>query len=744
MIQCVVAGVVVGLCALHAGWWRGGLRRDQAAWTLAWSLVLASVSLVNGLLGAVSPGGVMSALLLARFCLVGAAVVLSIPVARAYTGAGQARPLLVGTIAWYGLAAVLWLTTDLVFAHRHVDGLPVYGPLATAAVLVPLAAVALYVQRSVRNLPLTLVGAAVVISGTVSAVLLIVASVPPPTVMTELLMGVWVVPVIVALQVVATVRIAAVRRDAVRRARMRDAVAAVANAAWLLRTPEQVLERARDEARVLLTDPTIEGSLRPLARDRFVTEFFSLDDVPHDSDEAAFLRDLARVVSNAAERQSLTRRLRRAAFTDSLTQLHNRHALDRRLTEVLEQANVERTRVALLFCDLDGFKLANDRHGHEWGDRLLVRAAEHLRDVLGQDVFLARQGGDEFVAVIDRAPADGALRALARRVRDEFEAPGDDVVRPGLTVGVAAWAPGDIVDPAVLLREADFAMLEGKRSHVGVAFYDNRLRARVAAETAARLQLEKAIHDGEIVAHFQPLTDALTLEVVGLEVLARWRRDGRLRRPSEWLPLAEETGLIVEVGRQMFTAARRGMERFDLPVAVNVAARQLDEPDFVRHVEESWGTDRWDRLTIEVTESALLYDAVHVRAALDELVSRGVRIALDDFGTGYNSLSRLGELPLHVLKIDRTFVQDIGRPEGAAVLRAILALAEAHALEVVAEGVERAAELTALVDMGVGTVQGYMLGRPAATLPVRGRRQRGVPSQAVAPLFQASRLTAPV
>jgi len=204
-------------------------------------------------------------------------------------------------------------------------------------------------------------------------------------------------------------------------------------------------------------------------------------------------------------------------------------------------------------------------------------------------------------------------------------------------------------------------------------------------------------------------------------VLARWKHGSELRPPGDWLPLAEETGLIVQIGQQMFAAARRGMEEFDLPVAVNVAARQLDEPDFVTHVERSWGTDAWDRLTIEVTESALLYDAHHVRASLVALADRGVKIALDDFGTGYNSLSRLGELPIHTLKIDRTFVHDIGTIEGAAVLRAILALAGAHGFGVVAEGVERRSELQALVAMGVTVVQGHMLGRPAPGVPPRRR-----------------------
>jgi EAL domain-containing protein (putative c-di-GMP-specific phosphodiesterase class I) len=351
--------------------------------------------------------------------------------------------------------------------------------------------------------------------------------------------------------------------------------------------------------------------------------------------------------------------------------------------------------------------------------------------------------------LIERTAGTQALLELARRVREEFDPPGQDALPLSITVGVAIWRPEEPVDPSALVRDADLAMLEAKRARSGVAVFDGALRSRVTAETALRRDLEDGIGRGEIVAHFQPLTNTRTLEVVGLEVLARWEHRGVLRLPVEWLAFAEESGLIVEVGRQMFRAARVGMERFDLPVAVNVAARQLDEPDFVDQVVEAWGDSRWDRLTIEVTESALLHDAVHVRAALAALVDRGVRIALDDFGTGYNSLSRLAELPLHILKIDRTFVRDIRSPAGAAVLRAIIALAEAHGLEVVAEGVEGIDELSSLVGMGVVTAQGHMLGRPAATVPVRGEdllashlRQRGR-EHAAAPRWSHARPPVP-
>jgi len=729
-IQLLVAGVVVALCALQAGWLRGegqdrvlpgALRSGGAAWILYWSLALVVVTLLNGLATLVPAGPATELVLALRFAALGAGVTLSLPAVQAFTGGPSVRLLTAATATWYIGATVLWLGTDLLYGHQTVGGLPQYGVLATAVDLVPVMGLGLYVARVVQVTRLTAVGALVTVAGFASATLLIASSIPPPSDVTELLKGVWVLPIVVGMQIWAASGITTVRRESLRRTRMRDALARVGNVAWLAPTTAEVLAAATEAGREVLGDPTVTATLRHLEHDRFVTEFRAAPDRTTDDDERAFLQDLARVVSGAAERQALTDRVCRAASFDALTGLANRPSLDRHLSQTLEAAARDGSGVALLFCDLDGFKLANDRHGHSWGDQLLVHTATHLRDVLGGTAYLARHGGDEFVAVLPDAPDTAVLLHLARRLRAEIDPPGDDVARPGLTVGVATWAPDDVPDPAGLLREADLAMLEAKRSHAGVGFFDERMRAEVASRAQVRAELETALVTGGILAHFQPLTDAMTLEVTSLEVLARWQHDGRLRPPAEWLPLAEETGLIVEVGRQMFIAARAGMERFDLPVAVNVAARQLDEPDFVRHVEESWGTDAWDRLTIEVTESALLYDALHVRASLTALAARGVKIALDDFGTGYNSLSRLSELPLHVLKIDRAFVHDIGTTQGAAVLRAILALAEAHGLEVVAEGVERLTELTALIDMGVVTVQGHMLGRPSANLPVRAR-----------------------
>ena len=721
VVQCIVAGVVLGLVSVEAGAWRGELRRSGVRWTVAWSLALAAVCLFNGLYGVMS-GSAAEAMLFCRYAALGSAVVLSLPAIRTYASGPSVRTLAALTAGWYLAGAALWWTTDLMLVGVGPDGMPSYGVLLMAVELIPVTVVGAYLVRAVQGIEVNRPGAVVAATAFVSVVALIASSLLTTTALTEMVRGLWVVPLIVGLELLAATRVRRIRSTADRRANMRDVLASISNSAWLVRGPQELLDQARDRCQLLLGDQSIQGTLRPLSRDRFVTEFYSADGRRMLPDEQSFLRDVARVVSNAAERHVLNAKLRDAAYTDALTGLHNRPALDHHLSGLLGRAEVENTRVGVLFCDLNAFKHANDLRGREWGDRLLVKTASHLTESVGDDAYVARHGGDHFVVVLPRAGSDTELLALARRVHKRFEYLSHRVPATPLTVGVAVWRPGDLLDVQAIIRGADLAMQQAKLTGRGVAFYDDHLREEFIARTAMRRELENGIAAGDFVVHFQPLTNSRTLEVVGLEALARWRHNGRLVPPSEWLPLAEETGLIIEIGRQVFAAARAGSERYELPVAVNVAARQLDEADFVRQVEQSWGPGAWRRLTIEVTESALLRDASHVRASLSTLAARGVRIALDDFGTGYNSMARLAELPVHIIKIDRTFVHDADSATGAAVLRAVLAVAQAHGLEVIAEGVERAEELTALMNMGVGIVQGNMLGRPAPTLPICGRR----------------------
>ena len=532
----------------------------------------------------------------------------------------------------------------------------------------------------------------------------------------------WAIPLAVGIEVLALNRLRDAQDAAARQNRMRDALARLANSAWFVKDADGLLLTARDEARTILRDPSIEGSLRPIARDRFVTELFSSDKVEHSPQARIFLIDLAQIVSAAAERYQLSERLHVTAFADPLTRLPNRRAVEEHLLAMLERANVERTRVSLIYCDLDGFKRVNDSFGHAHGDALLVRVVRLPAARAHRVRLLRRTGRRRRVRHRARPGAPG------RRPGRRSPGPSAKVHRPQrrqpparLTVGVATWLPGDVVDADALVRHADTAMLEAKRSRSGFRVFDRALRRRVEAERHQRAALEAAVADGHFTAYFQPIVDAETLEIVQVEALARWDHHGHLILPADWLELAEESGLIVPIGLEVLRQARRALERFQMPVSVNIAARQLAEPDALEQIETAWGDAFWEHLTLEITESALVQTSSAV-PVLSELRARGARIAVDDFGTGYSSLARIARLPVDELKIDRSFVRDMGTERGRGVVRAIVALASTHGLAVVAEGVETPHQLTALAEMGVTRVQGNFLGRAAPNLPVRGPR----------------------
>ena len=370
-------------------------------------------------------------------------------------------------------------------------------------------------------------------------------------------------------------------------------------------------------------------------------------------------------MSAAAERYQLSERLHVTAFADPLTRLPNRRAVEEHLLAMLERANVERTRVSLIYCDLDGFKR---RQRLASGTPTATRCSSGSPTTCGtrsreHDSYVGRVGGDEFVVVLARAPQDVDLVAIARSIREGFIDRNGGSRPARLTVGVATWLPGDVVDADALVRHADTAMLEAKRSRSGFRVFDRALRRRVEAERHQRAALEAAVADGHFTAYFQPIVDAETLEIVQVEALARWDHHGHLILPADWLELAEESGLIVPIGLEVLRQARRALERFQMPVSVNIAARQLAEPDALEQIETAWGDAFWEHLTLEITESALVQTSSAV-PVLSELRARGARIAVDDFGTGYSSLARIARLPVDELKIDRSFVRDMGTERG--------------------------------------------------------------------------------
>jgi diguanylate cyclase (GGDEF)-like protein/PAS domain S-box-containing protein len=429
-------------------------------------------------------------------------------------------------------------------------------------------------------------------------------------------------------------------------------------------------------------------------------------------------------------------RLAHAALHDDLTDLPNRTALLSWLSAHVG-ANARAGQVGLLYLDLDRFKLVNDTYGHSTGDGLLVQAARRLESVVRPTDSIARLGGDEFViAVADTTAAD--LDAMARRVVQIFREPftvGDRRLVVTTSVGVALGEPD--VTPGSLLSDADAALYRAKDAgRDQLAAFDDSLRAAAWQRLATEADLRDALTRPAtaIQAHYQPIYDLASGDMVGAEALARWAHPQRgLLAPSQFIPVAEDTGLVVDLGWLMFDHAALAFETLAGGfgpqagrVWVNVAARQLDEPRFAEHLM-SWAEDRGavGRIGLEITESALTRDGRGAESTIRTLADHGFAIAIDDFGTGYSSLFRLAQFPVDLLKIDRSFVADLASGTGRGIVASIVSLAHSIGAAACAEGVETAEQLAALTELGVDRVSGLHLCHPLPLDAVTDAAQLG-------------------
>ena len=438
-------------------------------------------------------------------------------------------------------------------------------------------------------------------------------------------------------------------------------------------------------------------------------------------------------VSTAVENERLFEEMREQALHDPLTGLPNRALLLERLRHGQARAEKRGTSVAVLFLDLDRFKVINDSLGHHFGDQLLVEVARRISTTVRPADTATRFGGDEFVVLCEDLIGEGHAIDLADRLVAGFEQPffvGEEQVFLTASVGVAVSSSTDD-EPVALVRDADAAMYRAKaKGRARCEVFDQEMRAAAIDRLETENDLRRALERGELRLAFQPTVDVATQHVVGAEALVRWQHPTRgLVDPASFIPLAEETGLIHPLGRWVLREAcvqlaqwSEELGRHDqLSVAVNLSPHQLCDPEIVEQVAATLASTGADphRLVLEITESALLDDVDAALDVLERLRALGVRIALDDFGTGWSSLSYLNRLPVDVLKIDRSFVDRLGGDRrDRSIVAGMIDLAHALDLVVVAEGVETPSQLSDLFAMGCDVAQGYYFSRPVPAAEV--------------------------
>ncbi len=430
------------------------------------------------------------------------------------------------------------------------------------------------------------------------------------------------------------------------------------------------------------------------------------------------------VFSDITEHKRQELHLRHLALFDALTDLPNRAQLLQRLDHALEFAERRQQQLAVLFLDLDRFKEINDSMGHATGDLLLQQIAARLRAVTRQSDTVARMGGDEFVVLLEEVRGGEDVARVAEELLRQVARP---VMLDGQEVAISASIgiglfPADGTSASELMRNADTAMYgakhDGRNRYV---FYAPEMNEHAAARLRMENDLRRGIEDGELVLHFQPQFDLRTGAIVGAEALARWNRPGfGLLPPGQFIPLAQECGLIGAIGAWVFGEALRQLCQWDLlqlpaiTMAINVSPSEFHEPGFVEQIRLSLATHALqpERIELEITEGIVMRDVESSRRVLNALHELGVKLSVDDFGTGYSSLSYLRHFSVDKLKIDKSFIDEWQDPKVRKLIRSIIAFAGSLEIRTNAEGVENPQQLQLLRELGCDEIQGLRGGAP--------------------------------
>ena len=440
------------------------------------------------------------------------------------------------------------------------------------------------------------------------------------------------------------------------------------------------------------------------------------------------IRNVTKEKENEAKMIEQRNLLEYQATHDTLTHLKNRKALQERLEEALSRSKRNHTKTALLFIDLDRFKEINDSLGHDIGDKVLIEVAKRLQKSVRKEDVIARLGGDEFTIIVEEIEDENDIASLASKLVQIFSSPLEiDGYKLYLScsIGISLY-PDDGVDVSSLLKFADSAMYKAKaEGRNNFQFYSKEMTKHAFEQIVMQTDLKSALENEEFEVYFQPQVNGITYKFVGVEALIRWRHPKHgLLSPIKFIPIAEKTGLIVEIDRFVMHKAMQEFKKWEKKgyapnsLSLNLAVKQLYEKDFIEFLQNSLEKFDFDpkKLELEVIESQIMKRPQEAVKILNAISKMGIKIAVDDFGTGYSSLSYLKKFPIDKLKIDRSFIKDIpGDEEDKAITKAIIAMSKSLSLVSIAEGVETEEQKRFVLENGCDLIQGYLYAKPLSS-----------------------------